>query len=321
MSNQTMLENPTKHEQSRYKDNRELGLKIFIEGRLLRNAFMKTHTVDYVKELARAFDKKGGTDFDVLWEDHLGLIEKIKSEKMIDYGKNWDKIHTVHSNNRYEELRFYIDGIFANKVIVTEFKDSIRDAALLYNQEHLEPPLDNTKFDQAFYESETRIQYLQVNKMVPCFCEEHKDSEITKSYDVDSQKKVALDFIESDICKEVNLLHYIESILEEHSMKEIRQMILDFNNQETGLDHHQMGYIWNIAVGRSSDKVLKKVALDIVSHGKNTCQHPGCNCTDIDQLELCTIDGRIVKDMTKAELEEYDREQDKNDKNSWIGKV
>jgi len=48
---------------------------------------------------------------------------------------------------------------------------------------------------------------------------------------------------------------------------------------------------------------LKKIAIDIASHGQN--KHVGCQEHDIDKLDFYTKDGRRIMDMTQ---EEYDKE-------------
>ncbi len=122
------------------------------------------------------------------------------------------------------------------------------------------------------------------------------------------QKKVALDFIESDISKGVELLHYLESLLEDKSIsiEDVRRVLLEYNEDNYQLDYYKLQHIWDIAVDRASDDVVKKVAIDIMSHGKNTCQWPGCKCKAV---EIYTTDGRRVKDMTEAELYKYELEQ------------
>jgi hypothetical protein len=80
----------SRYEQREYKKDREKGLKIFLEARLLNHRFMAGHTLDEVKEMARLFDKKG-SDFESIWNDTLSLVNKVKS-KMIEYGKEWSRI-------------------------------------------------------------------------------------------------------------------------------------------------------------------------------------------------------------------------------------
>lgn len=299
-------ETASSHELKRYKQDKVIGLKIFMEARLLNDTFMDNHTQDEVKAMARQFDKKRQADFETIWEETVTLTN------MVRYGEEWDRLtRSVHFENRHEALRFYFEILLMNRLLSQEFADDLYYAGLIYNAEYLYPPLDVDSFGRVWYAAETGTQYLKGNKLAPCFCDQHKDSEMSKLYGAEVQKKVALDFIESDICKGVDMLHYLESLLENkiNSIAQVRKAVLEYA-ADIGLDYNKLDQIWDIAIDRASEDVQKKVVIDISSHGKNTCEWPGCTCSDINQLELYTRDDRLVKDLAEDELDKYHKEQD-----------
>ncbi len=119
------LEAASNHERKLYREDRENGLKIFLEAHLLDDRFMDNHTLGDVKALARRFDKKKGADFEQIWNETMKLTTKVKSASMVRYGEEWDKLKTVHFENRHEALRLYIEVLSLNRIITTEYKDDI----------------------------------------------------------------------------------------------------------------------------------------------------------------------------------------------------
>lgn len=121
MINEKIIRQPvtaTGHELRKYRKDREDGLKIFIEARLLNNAFMEDHSIEEVKQMAIKFDKKKGADFDSIWNETLSLVNKVKSEKMI-VGKKWP-VKFKHSD-RKEQMRLYLEMLLLNQLVKTHF--------------------------------------------------------------------------------------------------------------------------------------------------------------------------------------------------------
>jgi hypothetical protein len=311
---------PTSKERRKFKIDRDRAVKEFLENRLLNDTFMDNFRLDDLRAVGNKFYKGSRVEFQTIWDETLTLVNKLKSIEMIDYGKKWVHMIYKHSaDNRQEILLFYVEALMLNRVIEqmkmsedNKVNDmygdkSIYDASLIYNAEYLDPPLNTEQFNTVWYEIERRIPYIK-NHLTSCFCPEHKELKITKLYDFKAQKMIYKDFTDNDILR-IELLYHLESLLEDNnnSVDQIRKSLLEYNEDvgDDKLSLDTLQCIWDVALDRASECTLKKLAIDIVSHGQNKCQHAGCREHDIDKLDFYTKDGRRIMDMTQ---EEYDKE-------------
>lgn len=205
----------------------------------------------------------------------------IFAEQISDYGKLWDEVKEGNHGSKHERERalyHYSEILSINQGLRQLI--NIHDAAILYNDQCLEPPLEDEQFNKILYQVECRVGYLDLNKLVPCFCDEHKNTPVTITYDRQAHEKVINEFFDSDISKGIELLRYIESLLEnkKNSVYDMRKSLMMFNDRETRLDYHKLNQIWDIAVERAPDDVQKKIIIDLISNGENKCSIPGCNC-------------------------------------------
>jgi hypothetical protein len=157
--NITSLLLPTAGERRAIRKNKDHGLKLFLENRMLDNAFMSKCKLDDLRIAAKKFYK--GRGFQDIWDDISVLVENVKSTKMEEYGEKWTRVIRKHSDDRHEELRFYFEALRLNQTITMKADDpeynktckeigcnnmwnihAIHDAGLIYNLEYLDPPLN-----------------------------------------------------------------------------------------------------------------------------------------------------------------------------------
>ena len=95
------------------------------------------------------------------------------------------------------------------------------------------------------------------------------------------QRKVVLDFIQSDLYKGAELLHYLEYLLKDKDSctDEVGKKVLEFGRILKLVElKHISEYVWDIATHRASDDVLKRMAFHKIAraHGMNGCAY-GCS--------------------------------------------
>jgi hypothetical protein len=230
---------PTNQELLLYRKDREGAVKSFMETRLLATNLEE----EKVKALTKAFDRKGRNGkFEELWNNHLQLIKRIKSEAPINYPEMWRNITKEHimGGNRHYALKFYIEGIIILgdrlfRPTSEKYYELLYDMATFYNHEHLEPPLNYEEFSQAAYEAEMRTNYLAALGDSDCACCLYRDDP--------AFERIAKEVANSDEMKEVNLLVYTNELFEKlesercakHAVDEIKPAILDYNNRKDRL--------------------------------------------------------------------------------------
>src|SRR5215813_13624087 len=88
--NITSLLLPTVHERRAIRKNKDHGLELFLENRMLDNAFMSKCKLDDLRIAAKKLYK--GRGFQDIWDDISVLVENVKSTKMEEYGEKWTRV-------------------------------------------------------------------------------------------------------------------------------------------------------------------------------------------------------------------------------------
>jgi hypothetical protein len=317
MSKQSLLR-PSVIERKEFKKDKNDGLRFFLENRLLNNVFTENIGLDNLRIAACKLYKGSGSKFQDIWDDTMTLVENVKSTNTEEYGEKWTRIIRKHSDDGYEDLRFYCEALMLNRMIEGSSNDKkgrvdyTYDAGLIYNLEYLDPPLDNKQFYDVWHKIECRIQYLNGNNLGPCFCIEHRESEKTKLYDMKAQDKIYQDFMDNDVPR-VHMLYSLEDLFETRirtdSVEHIGKLFLDHNNEctclinignECKLSLHTLNCIWEVALNRASEYALKKIIINRNYLGQCKCEY--CGEDDIDKLDIYTEDGKRVLGMTEEDF-------------------
>lgn len=312
--NITSLLLPTADERRVIRKDKDHGLELFLENRMLDNAFMSKCKLDDLRIAAKKLYK--GQRFQDIWDDTSVLVKNVKSTKMEEYGEKWTRVIRKHSDDRHEELRFYFEALRLNQTITMKADDpeynktckeigcnnmwnihAIRDAGLIYNLEYLDPPLNIEEFNHLWYESDCHVVYIEHNNLGSCFCTEHIESEGTKLYNVQVHNKIAEDF-HNNALPRLDLLYFLEGKIEDKSLsvEQIRKSFLEHNGRglcnDIKLSPHTLNSIWEVAVNRAPLRVQQKIAS--ASHGRmEKCADCGVE-HDINTMELRTKDGIYV---------------------------
>lgn len=261
-----------------HERNRVGGLSVFIENRLVNNEFMRTHTIDDLKELARNFDKQGGSDLDQIFSKSVALVERVKSEHVQDYGKLWDDIKLGISSDNSEEIKralYFFQEILKLNPYVQNLGFDIYDAVVLYYNLYLPKVLKTQEeFNQIENECRCRLIYIGINDLIPCPCGECKDNEMLKAYNKETQQRVESEFLESDIYKGLVLLRHATSLLKKRlPVKNLQDSLQKYNKRKLGLSADILTEVWRIAVGRAPKRVQMKVMTDIARNMSLNSSH------------------------------------------------